>query len=99
MFRQGSGINEASATAQLFRCASQSLEDSLLKSDAEIVSKPLQKLLSAMRRLAVIPVATGVLRSDLMQMRQLRDEPFAHLQRECAAKQTHVHLLLIVLVA
>ena len=29
-----------------------------------------------MRRLAVIPVATGVLRSDLMQIRQLRDEPF-----------------------
>ena len=29
-----------------------------------------------MRRLAVIPVATGILRSDLMQMRQLRDEPF-----------------------
>ena len=76
MFRQGSGINKASATAQLFQCASQSLGDSLLKSDAEIVSKPLQVLLSAMRRLAVIPVVTGVLRSDLMQMRQLRDEPF-----------------------
>ena len=76
MFRQGSGINEASATAQLFQCANQSLEDSLLKSDEEIVSKPLQELLSAMRRLAVIPVATGVLQSDLMQMRQLRDEPF-----------------------
>ena len=76
MFRQGSGINKASATAQLFQCASQSLGDSLLKSDAVIVSKPLQELLSAMRRLAVIPVATGVLRSDLMQMRQLRDECF-----------------------
>ena len=76
MLRQGSGINEASATAQLFQCASQGLGDSLLKSDAEIVSKPLQELLSAMRRLAVIPVATGVLRSDLMQMRQLRDKPF-----------------------
>ena len=76
MFRQGSGINEASATAQLFQCASQSLGDSLLKSDAEIVSKPLQELLSAMRRFAVIPVATGVLRSDLMQMGQLRDELF-----------------------
>ena len=76
MFRQGSGINEASATAQLFQCASQILGDSLLKSDAEIVSKPLQELLSAMRRLAVIPVTTGVLRSDLMQMRQVRDEPF-----------------------
>ena len=70
MFRQRSGINEASATAQLFQCASQSLGDGLLKSDAEIVSKPLQELLSAMRRLA-----------------------------ECAAKQTHVHLQLIVLAA
>ena len=76
MFRQGSGINKVSATAQLFQCASQSLGDSLLKSDAKIVSKPLQELLSALRRLAVIPVATGVLQSDLVQMRQLRDEPF-----------------------
>ena len=76
MFRQGSGINETSDTTQLFQCASQSLGDSLLKSDTEIVSKPLQELLSAMRRLAVIPVATGVLLSDLMQMRQLRDEPY-----------------------
>ena len=59
MFMQGSGIYEVSATAKLFQCASQSLGDSLLKSDAEIVSKPLQELLSAMRRLAVI---TGVLR-------------------------------------
>ena len=70
MFIQGSGIDEASATAQLFQCASQSLGDSLLKSDAEIVSKPLLELL------AVIPLATGLLRSDLMQMRQLRDERF-----------------------
>ena len=53
MFMEGSGTNEASATAQLFQCASQSLGDSLLKLDAEIVSKPLQELLSAMRRLAV----------------------------------------------
>ena len=57
VFMQGSGINKASATVQLFQCASQSLGDSLLKSDAEIVSKPLHELLSAMRRLAVIPVA------------------------------------------
>ena len=76
MFRQESGINETSATAQLFQCASQSLGDSLLKSDAKIVSKPLQELLSAMRRLAVISVATGVLRLNFMQMRRLRDEPF-----------------------
>ena len=57
MFMQGSGINKASDTAQLFQCASQSLGDTLYKSDAEIVSKPLQELLSAMRRLSVIPIA------------------------------------------
>ena len=39
--------------------------------------KPLQELLSAMRRFAIIPVATGGLRSALMQMRQLRDEPLS----------------------
>ena len=76
MFMQASGINKASATVQLFQRASQSSGDNLLKLNAEIVSKSLQKLLSAMRRLAVIPVATGVLRSNLMQMRQLRDESF-----------------------
>ena len=73
---QGSGINKTLATAEFFQCASQSLGDSFLKSDAEIFSKLLQKLLSSMRRFAVIPVATGVLRSDLMQMRELRDQPF-----------------------
>ena len=73
---QGSGINKASAIAQLFQCASQSWGDSLLKSDEEIISKSLQELLSAIRQLTVIPVPTGVLRSDPMQMRQLRDEPF-----------------------
>ena len=42
-----------------------------------------------MRRLAVIAVATGVLRSDLMQMRQLRDEPFrAFAARVCGKVDT-----------
>ena len=73
MFRQGSGINEASATAQLFQCASQSLGASLLKSDAEIVSKFLQELLSAFRRLAVFPVASGGY--WVRRMRQLPRRP------------------------
>ena len=90
MFMQGLGINEASATAHLFKYASQSLGDSLLKSNAVIVSKPLQELLSAMRRLAVIPVATGVLRSDFMQMRQLRDEPFRANCSKSARQSRHM---------
>ena len=76
LFVRGSGIADASASAQLFQCASPVLGDSLLQSDPDIVFKPVQELLSAMRRLAVIPIATGVLRSELRQMCQMRDEAF-----------------------
>ena len=36
----------------------------------------MEQLLETMRSLAVIPVATGVLRTELLQLRQERDEPF-----------------------
>ena len=39
-----------------------------------IASESLSQLLTAMRSLAVIPVATCVLRTDLLQLRQERDE-------------------------
>ena len=76
LYRTGSSIDEASAPAQLFQCAGEHLGDSLLKSDSTITTKPLADLISAMKSLAVVPVATGVLRSDLLQLRQDHDEPF-----------------------
>ncbi len=76
VFKSGSGIDNASAPSQLFQCAGPTLGDSLLKTDAEAATKPLPDLLAAMRSLAVIPVATVVLRADLLHMHQERDEPF-----------------------
>ena len=76
VFKQGAHISDASATPQLFQCATQELGDTLLKFDAHVLNKSLVDLLTEMKRLAVIPTATGVLRSELMQMRQSRDEPF-----------------------
>ena len=52
------------------------LGDSLLKTDPNIVGKDVDEVLSAMKRLAVIPIATGVVRSELLEMKQLRDEGF-----------------------
>ena len=75
-FRRGSRISHESASSQLFRCATKILGDNLLPSDAEIVSKPVQELLLAMQRLAVIPVAISVLRSELLAMHQTRGEQF-----------------------
>ena len=76
VFKAGSGIDDTSAPSQLFQCASKELGDNLLKYDADVASRPLTDLLTSMRRLAVIPIATGVLRTDLMQMCQRRDEAF-----------------------
>ena len=76
VFKSGSGINNASAPAQLFQCAGPELGDSLLKANPNAASENLTQLLAAMRSLAIIPVATCVLRTELLQLRQERDEPF-----------------------
>ena len=76
VFRAGSGINDTSAPSQLFQCAGTELGDSLLKVNVNPVTDSVAQLLASMRSLAVIPVATGVLRHELLQLRQERDETF-----------------------
>ena len=76
VFRSGSGIDESSAPSQLFQCAGTDLGDSLLKANPNAATETLPQLLAAMRFLAVIPVATCVLGTELLQLRQERDEPF-----------------------
>ena len=75
-FVLGSGLDKDACSSQLFQCAAESLGDALLKSNPNIVSQATKNLLDAMKRLAVIAVAPGVLRAELMQMRQDRDETF-----------------------
>ena len=76
LFKEGSGISDESAPSQLFQCTSKELGDNLLKFDAEIATRPSEELIESMQCLAVIPIATGVLRTELMQMCQMRDESF-----------------------
>ena len=76
VFYTGSGIDAASAPSQLFQCARPELGDSILKAHPTATSNTLQQLLTIMRSLAVIPIATGVLRTELLQMHQERDEAF-----------------------
>lgn len=90
VFRTGSGIDDESAPSQLFQCAENELDDSLLKANPQAASTTLPDLLDAMRSLAVILVATDVLRTELLQLRQERDEPFAHLQHGYVGKQKPV---------
>ena len=76
IFKAGSQITDANASHHLFQCADRALGDALLKTDANIVSKNVDTVLNTMKKLAVIPVATGILRSELLEMKQHRDEAF-----------------------
>ena len=76
VFKSGSGIDDASVPSHLFQCAGTELGDSLLKANPNAASETLTQLLAAMRSLAVIPVATCVLRTELLQLKQEHDEPF-----------------------
>ena len=76
VFVNGSGINPTNSSPQLFQCASEELGNNLLKIDANVTSKATKLLLSEMKSLAVIAIPRGVLRAELFQMRQERDESF-----------------------
>lgn len=75
-FVNGSGLDPVDCSTQLFQCASDSLGDSLLRSNPGIMNRPTDELLASMRSLAVVAVATCVTRTDLMNMHQERDEQF-----------------------
>ncbi|XP_051795794.1 uncharacterized protein LOC127531147 [Acanthochromis polyacanthus] len=76
VFCAGSGITDAQAPFQLFQCAGPDLGDSLLQTNPDAATGPAAALLSAMRSLAVIPVAACVLRTELLQLHQEREETF-----------------------
>ena len=76
VFQKGCGIDDTSAQSQLFQCASTELGDSMQKSNAKVVDGKLKDVLEAMRSLAVVPVAVGALRSELLRLHRERDDSF-----------------------
>ena len=75
-FMKGSGIQQNEASAQLFECAGNELSELALRLDPTIASHPTDKIMSTLHSLAVIPVAIGVTRAELMKMKQKSDETF-----------------------
>jgi len=75
-YRVGSGITDNIAPGQLLECASEQLKNILLRADPAFTSRPLADALKTIKSIAVIPVALGVLRSELAALRQDPDEPF-----------------------
>jgi len=76
LYAQSSNINPGDSATQLFQCASEQLGDAILRIDNDVSAKSEQELLNTMKSLAVIPVATMVIRAELFAMRQNREETF-----------------------
>ena len=72
---RGSQMCEEMQSLQLFQCASDALGNLLLKSNPNITDCPPEAILKALERIAVIHVAKGVTRAELMKMSQSNDEP------------------------
>ena len=75
-FRRGSNIGAQDAAVQLFECASDELSSLVLRMDHNITSKSVEEVMAKLHSLAVIPVAKGVVRTELMNLEQKEGEKF-----------------------
>ena len=71
-----SGISNGNVTSHLIQCATDTLGDAVLKVRPKITDAPVDECLKLMKSFAVIAVAKGVLRSELLSMSQKRYETF-----------------------
>ena len=76
LFVRCSDISNDNVTSHLIQCATDTLGDAVSKVRPKITDAPVDECLKLMKSLAVIPVAKGVLRSELLSMSQKRDETF-----------------------
>ena len=75
-YKTGMRVSDGDAPIQLFQCATAEFARLLLQSDRYLTTRSTASVLESMRVLAVIPVARGVVRAELMRMRQANDESF-----------------------
>ena len=75
-YKTGSNISDERASGQLLECTSSELGDIVLRAYPAFTTTPIEEALTLLKSLAVVPVALGVLRSDLNAMQQDPDETF-----------------------
>ena len=75
-FKRCTGIADNQVTDQLYQCCEKSLARLLIREEPRIVSQGETELLAAIKRLAVIKIATSVRRTNLISMKQSHGESF-----------------------
>ena len=75
-FKRCTKMDASEVADQLFQCAERSLQRLLLKENSGIIEEGEEALLEAMKKMAVIQVATSVRRANLLSHKQDHGEPF-----------------------
>ena len=75
LYKTGTGLSEAECGLQLIYCCDEDLLKQTLRADPNLVTKPEAEQLEAIRKLAVIPIAMGMRRSETLNMVQESGEP------------------------
>ena len=70
LFKNGASLDARHVNSQLFDCCEDSLQTNLLKESTQIASLTEAQVLNSIKSLAVIPVAIGVRRAELLGMTQ-----------------------------
>ena len=70
LYKKGAGLSEAERGLQLIYCCDEELLEQLLRADPDIAAKPEADQLESIRKLAVVPVAMGVRRAEMLNMAQ-----------------------------
>ena len=70
LYKKGAGLLEAECGLQLIYCCDEELMEQLLRADPNIVSKSEKDQMESIRKLAVVPVAMGVRRSEMLNKSQ-----------------------------
>ena len=87
LFKAGSQLTPADTTQQLFQCCDEALGNELLRGDPSIIANT---IITAIKKLAAIPVAVSVRQSDLLPIRQCDGESvclfFVRIKGKAAAR-------------
>ena len=75
-YKRGSGISDGDAAIQLLQCSSDKLGAMLLNTLPDFMQRSEREVLQQMETIAVIKVAIGITRTELMNMVQDNDEAF-----------------------
>ena len=91
MFKRGTTLAAGETVHQLFQCCDEDLGDTILKGIPNSVSGTEDDLLTAMKQMAVVPVAGCVRRADLMTCKQDHGESIRAYYARVRVKLQPVH--------